>query len=66
HPFDSANGLVGREIFNILLENSRYPRMIFPSALSKLYTMALDFGDRKDYQRMVTLFASLAMRQKTV
>lgn len=66
HPFDSANGLVGREIFNILLEDSRYPRMIFPSALSKLYTMALDFGDRKDYQRMVTLFASLAMRQKTV
>ncbi len=65
HPFNSANGLVAREIFNFLLACDRYPRIIFPSALEKLYTMALDFGDRKDYQRMVTLFASLSMRQNT-
>ena len=63
HPFDSGSDLVGREIFNSLLDAAGYPRLIFPSAFSKLYTMALDFGDQKDYQRMVTLFASISMRQ---
>ncbi len=63
HPFETASGLVGREIFNFLLECDEYPRIIFPTNLAKLYTMALDFGDSKDYQRMVTLFASISMRQ---
>lgn len=63
HPFDTANGLVGREIFNFLLDCDEYPRIIFPSEFAKLYTMALDFGDQKDYQRMVTMFASISMRQ---
>ena len=63
HPFPTANGLVGREIFNFLLERGGYQRIIFPSEFAKLYTMALDFGDQKDYQRMVTLFASIFMRQ---
>ena len=63
HPFDTANGLVAREIFNFLLECDGYPRIIFPSEFAKLYPMALDFGDKKDYQRMVTLFASISMRQ---
>ena len=63
HPVPTANGLVGREIFNFLLECGGYQRIIFPSEFAKLYTMALDFGDKKDYQRMVTLFASIFMRQ---
>jgi len=65
HPFATAHGLVGREIFNFLLSCSGYPRVIFPSAFTRLYTMALDFGDQKDYQRMVTLFSSILMRQNT-
>ena len=63
HPFETGNGLVGREIFNFLLECEGYPRLVFPSAFSKLYSMALDFGDQKDYQRMVATFASILMRQ---
>lgn len=63
HPFNTANGLVAREIFNFLLECDGYPRLVFPTDFAKHYSMALDFGDKKDYQRMVTLFASISMRQ---
>lgn len=65
-PFNIANGLVAREIFNFMLECDNYPRLVFPARFAQLYTMALDFGDKKDYQRMITLFASISMRQTDV
>lgn len=64
HPFNDGNGRTGREIFNYLLIRDKFPRMFFLAEnFRKEYLEALNHGDKEDYTGMVSLFASMIMKQ---
>jgi len=64
HPFSDGNGRVGREVFNYLIANSGFPKMLFLGKDRNKYIMALIHGNKEEYARMVGDFAGIIFKQR--
>jgi Fic family protein len=64
HPFTDGNGRVGREIFNIMVTASKFPRLLFLGEDRTRYLQALSFGDEGQEKQMIELFARLLISQR--
>lgn len=64
HPFTDGNGRVGREVLNFMLKKSRYPRLLFLGSDRDLYIEALLAGNQERYAEMVSVFASIIVKQR--
>jgi Fic family protein len=64
HPFTDGNGRVGRELFNYMLNEKDYPRLLFLGSEREEYLKMLQLGNEGEYQSMVVKFAKLIIKQR--
>jgi Fic family protein len=64
HPFTDGNGRVGRELFNMMLTGSKFPRLLFLGEDRPRYLQALSFGDEEREDQMIELFVRLLLSQR--
>lgn len=64
HPFTDGNGRVGREVLNMMLSASKFPRLLFLGQDRPLYLGALVLGDQGDEVAMIDHFARLLISQR--
>ena len=64
HPFTDGNGRVGRELFNYMLNEKDYPKLLFLGSERENYLKMLQLGNVENYQKMVMQFAQLIITQR--
>jgi len=64
HPFNDGNGRVGREIFNYMLNECSYPRLLFLGSDRAEYIKLLQLANDEQYGTMVQTFAQLIIQQR--
>jgi len=64
HPFTDGNGRVGRELFNYMLNEKNYPKLLFLGSEREAYLKMLHLGNEEKYQGMVVKFAQLIITQR--
>ena len=59
HPFTDGNGRVGREILNFMLGKTGFPRLVIKAASREKYINALQDGNNRKYEDMLSCFIDL-------
>jgi Fic family protein len=64
HPFTDGNGRVGRELFNYMLNEAGYPKLLFLGSERAEYIKMLHAGNEGKYSLMIFNFAHLLLKQR--